>query len=109
MTQSHHSQEHQLGNSQPWMCEASKKGSLVEEKCIHDRPLNEFEYFLEHLPEDKFEPFEWTHILAALYVFTNEITQTQFCGEKGNDIISLCTIRVSALEEGEKIQESGST
>ena len=61
---------------------ASQQGSLVEENCIHDRSLNDLEYFLEPFPEDKFEPFEWTHILTTFSICTNEIIQTQFCDEQ---------------------------
>ena len=72
------------------MCGASEQGSLAEEECIQERPLNDPEYFPKPFLEDKFEPFEWTHILATLSICTNKITQTQFCDENGNEIISLC-------------------
>ena len=74
------------------MCGASKQGSLMEGDCIHDMPLNDSKYFLEPFLEDKFEPFEWTHILAILAICTNKITQTQFCNEEGHDIIPLCMV-----------------
>ena len=74
------------------MCGALEQGSLVEEECIHDRPLNDPKHFLELFPKDKFEPFEWTHILATLSICTNEITQTQFCDENGEDIIPICMV-----------------
>ena len=74
------------------MCGASEQGSLAEEECIQERPLNDLEYFPKPFQEDKFEPFEWTHILATLSICTNEITQTQFFDEDGNDIIPLCMV-----------------
>ena len=69
------------------MCGAFEQGSLVEEDCIHDKPLNDPKYFLQSFPEDNFEPFDWTRILATLSIYTNEITQTQFCDEIRDDII----------------------
>ena len=33
--------------TQAWMCRASKQGSLAKKECIHERPLNDQEYFLE--------------------------------------------------------------
>ena len=54
--------------------------------------MNDPEFFAKPFPEDRFEPFEWTHILATLSICTNEITQTQFCDEDGNDIIPLCMV-----------------
>ena len=74
------------------MCGASEQGSLAEEECIQKRPLNDPEYFLEPFLEDKFEPFEWTHILATLSICTNKLTQTQFCDKEGNDIVPLCMV-----------------
>ena len=74
------------------MCGAFEQGSLAEEDCIQERSLDDPEYFPKPFPEDKFEPFEWTHILATLSICTNEITQTQFCNEEGHDIIPLCMV-----------------
>ena len=74
------------------MCGASEQGSLAEEDCIQERSLDDPEYFLEPFPEDKFEPFEWTHILATLSICTNKLMQTQFCNEEGNEIVPLCMV-----------------
>ena len=71
------------------MCGASEHGSLAEEERIHERPLNDPEYFPKLFLEEKFEPFEWTHILATFSICTNEITQNQLCDEGGNDIIPM--------------------
>ena len=72
------------------MCGASEQGSLTEEECLQERPLNDLEYFPKTFPKDKFKPFELTHILATLSISTNKITQTQFCDDNGNNIIPLC-------------------
>ena len=62
--------------SQAWMCRASKQGSLAKEECIHDRPLDDPKYLPKPFLEEKFKPFEWTHILATLFIYSNEVTQT---------------------------------
>ena len=84
------------------MCGASKHSSLAEEECIHDRPLNDLEYFLDPFLEDKFKPFERTYSLETLSICTNEITQTQFCDEKGDEIVPLCMVNIYI----QKLQES---
>ena len=80
------------------MCGEFDQGSLAKEDCIQERPLNDPKYFPKPFLEDKFEPFEWTHILATLFICTNEITQTQFCDEDGNGIIPLCMV-ISCFQE----------
>ena len=76
------------------MCGASDQGSLDEDRCIHHQAMDNKEYVPESFTEDLSKPLEWNHILATLDVCTNNITQTQFCDEEGNDIIHLCTLEV---------------
>ena len=40
-----------------WMCGAFDHGSLEEEKCIHNKALDDKEYNLEPFPKHLFEPF----------------------------------------------------
>ena len=58
-----------------WMYGAFDHESLDEEKCIHNRALDNKEYKPKPFPKDLFKPLKWTHILVTLDVYTNDITQ----------------------------------
>ena len=76
-----------------WICQIPTQELLDEDERMMDNITKQGEYIPIPFPEDDIDPYEWLHTLSTIDVCALP-PQTQFCDERGYEIVPIRVITV---------------
>ena len=97
-----HTHTHSTSEKDAWICQVPTQDLLEEDERMIDNIAQKGEYIPIHFPEDDIDPYEWLHTLSTIDVCALP-PQTQFCDERGYEIVS---IRVITVVEGKRVDSN---